>query len=85
MKIVGDSLRQIFNEFGSNGYKLIDDLGLRFEYPNFLPKGTNSVTRSNVNITMGSKHHEVSYHAGSRSSGIKIRKYFSCYYHDEGF
>lgn len=79
MKLVGEHLLNLFYEFGNNGYKLLNDLQLNFNYPNSLPKGVNSISRANVNITVGSKHHEVSFEVGGRKSVNRIRRYFSSY------
>lgn len=74
-----DDLDSIFAEFGSNGWKIIDDFNLSFDHPNYIPRGktTDKMGRTTVNIVMNSARHgnEVSYECGN----TRIRNMISNY------
>lgn len=69
----------IFEQFGKNGFKLLKDYEMSFDYPNFIPNGITkgAECKKNVHLQMdaGHKYNHVSY----EHNGIRIRKYFSNY------
>lgn len=79
LKIRQDEIDKIFQEFGQNGFKLLEDFGMLFEYPNFMPQGTvrGLESKKNVYLQMDASHktNNVSY----ESEGVRVRKYFNSY------
>lgn len=79
LRVRQDEINKIFQEFGQNGFKLLEDFGMSFEYPNFIPQGTvrGLESKKNVYLQMDASHktNNVSYESG----GVRVRKYFNSY------
>lgn len=73
-----ESLDKIFNEFGKNGFALLEDVEYSFDYPHFIPQATvrHNISRKNVYITMNTRDGvQVRYQSGN----TRIRKHFKSY------
>jgi DNA helicase-2/ATP-dependent DNA helicase PcrA len=46
----------LFREFGTNGYRLLKDYQLSFDYPTYTPKASRSKNRLSINLVMASNH-----------------------------
>lgn len=77
--ITQGNANKIFDKFGANGFKLLEDFCMLFDYPNFIPQGTTrcSEEKKNVNLQMDASHkyNSVSF----EHNGQRIRKCFSNY------
>lgn len=49
-KMTNTQATSFFVEFGTNGYRLLNDLGLNFEHPAYAPKASRSRNRIAINI-----------------------------------
>lgn len=45
-------VKALFSEFGKNGYRVLEDYGLHFDYPSFVPKASRSHKRVAINLVM---------------------------------
>ena len=73
------TLDLVFDNFRMNGERLLEDLSMNFDNPNYVSQGTarNSSSRSNINIMMnGSKNSTI---VRFEKEGETIRKQFSTY------
>lgn len=79
LRTTQEGIDKIFEEFGQNGFKLLDDFEMSFDYPNFVPQGTVRGLESKKNVYLqmdaGHKTNSVSY----ESEGVRIRNNFSNY------
>lgn len=50
-----DGTKRLFKEFGHNGERLLADLGIDFDRPNYFPKGRYNASRIAVNLLIGTK------------------------------
>ncbi len=51
-KMTMEQVVALFDEFGQNGYQMLQDFGLRFDYPAFEPKASRSEKRIAINLVM---------------------------------
>lgn len=74
LSMTQDLMDSIFDSFGRNGYELLEDLQMSFEYPNFI---RNNEDKRSVNLVMDSAHRTnmVTYESGEE----RIRKTFRNY------
>ena len=79
MAITQDNANKIFDKFGTNGFRLLEDFCMLFDYPNFIPQGITrcSEEKKNVNLQMDASHkyNSVSF----EQKGQRVRKSFSNY------
>lgn len=77
LSMTQDHLDKLFDTYGNNGLPLLHDLGLHFDYPNFVPRNTTRQSESvrNVNLYLGNR--KGSCQVSFESDGTRIRKQFS--------
>jgi len=51
-KMTREQVEGLFAQFGRNGYRLLEDVGLRFDHPSFEPKASRSEKRIAINLIM---------------------------------
>ncbi|MEA3493324.1 MAG: UvrD-helicase domain-containing protein [Candidatus Margulisiibacteriota bacterium] len=54
MKMMHRQTKVIFSEFGQNGFTLLEDFGLLFDYPTYIPKASRTGRRISINLLMAS-------------------------------
>lgn len=70
-----EDLDLLFEEFGENGWDLLEDFGLEFDYPNYVPQGTTRHDQKHININLminETRGNSVSYWSeGERDGGLR--------------
>lgn len=77
LSMTQEHLDRLFHVYGNNGLHLLENLGLNFDYPNFVPQNTTKGKENvrNVNLYLGNK--KGSCLVTFESNGVRARKQFS--------
>jgi len=82
--------KKLFKKFGSNGWYLLEAKGFSFDFPNFVPQGTerNNIKRLTINLTFNQLDaRSKDYHIAItyENLGKRVRKYFNNYIDAKNF